>query len=108
MKGGCVDTLFEQQLVGQGVTFRPALESLVQHHALGFSALELTGQLLCGTHTQHGASVRKTSDFTDTHHLHPFQFGYSSRRKTACIPPSGPLITPRASSHFPKRSRIIK
>lgn len=43
--------LFEQQLVGQGITFRPALESLVQHHTLGFSALELTGQLLCGTYT---------------------------------------------------------
>lgn len=43
--------LFQQQLVGQGVTFRPALESLVQHHTLGFSALELTGQLLCETHT---------------------------------------------------------
>lgn len=44
--------LFEQQLVGQGITFRPTLESLVQHHTLGFSALELTGQLLCGTRTQ--------------------------------------------------------
>lgn len=44
--------LFEQQLVGQGITFRPALESVVQHHTLGFSALELTGQLLCGTHIQ--------------------------------------------------------
>lgn len=45
--------LFKQQLVGQGVTFRPVLEPLVQHHTLGFSALEFTGQLLCGNRHLH-------------------------------------------------------
>lgn len=40
-------SLFEQKLVGQGVALGPALEPLVKHHALVFSALKFTGQFLC-------------------------------------------------------------